>query len=543
MNGWMVGWLLPLALVWPLLVAGAVASRPMRALGLMLAPWAALPALVVALAAPDTVQRLPGVMLGSVLLLDDTGRPFLLATALLWLAAGLLARGAAAEPRFVLLLLLAMTGGIGLALAGDLSLLLAASTLAGYALYGLLAERGCGRVLVLLLVASDLLVFELLLLLASGAGGLELAALRAQWAVAEDQWLLLPLLLMGFGARGLLGVHFWLAPAFAGAPLASRPALVAFMLAAGLLGWLRLLPLGEVQWPAAGGLLQWLGLAAIGYAAIAGLLQARLPAVLAYAAVTLTGLWTCVLGAVLAQPGLAASLGAALPMAAVQSALAMAALLVLATPLPTGRGQELRTATAGIAALLLAAAPLGVAGVLADSGGGPGSGWPLAGIGLLTGRGLYLALRRDLIAVGRGAVGVAAGLTLAALIVAALIVDAGRASDIPIPIPGLLCLLAGWVAGLAFEPVARRLPRLSPGRLPALLGPMPTRALAGVRWFAEERLPSWRDGIQTAVKAARAAAGWRQAAQGIETALRPWATAIALFVLVGLLAAGLARLG
>ena len=125
------------------------------------------------------------------------------------------------------------------------------------------------RVLLVLLVISDLLLFELL---AQAAGGVDFASLRQALASADDRGLMLGLLIAGFGVKtGVVGVHFWLAPAFV---TAVRPALIGVMLGAGLLGWLRLLPLGEIQWTGAGGLLQWLAWVSLGYAVSVGLMQA-----------------------------------------------------------------------------------------------------------------------------------------------------------------------------------------------------------------------------------------------------------------------------
>jgi len=56
-----------------------------------LAPWAALPALLIAVAAPEATLPLPGVLLGASLALDAAGRWVLGGVALLWLIGGWLA--------------------------------------------------------------------------------------------------------------------------------------------------------------------------------------------------------------------------------------------------------------------------------------------------------------------------------------------------------------------------------------------------------------------------------------------------------------------
>ena len=123
---------------------------------------------------PDAKLELPGLMLGASLQLDSTGRVFLLLTSVLWLATGMPARQrvrADTSHALATFVLLAMSGAFAMALAGDGLLFFAAATVAGYALYAALmcgAEAGVrqtANVLVVLLVISDLLVFELLLLL------------------------------------------------------------------------------------------------------------------------------------------------------------------------------------------------------------------------------------------------------------------------------------------------------------------------------------------------------------------------------------------
>jgi len=73
--------ILPILL--PLLIVPLVLFPASRALGLRLAPWTPLAGLILALTAPaDPHLDLPGVLLGTSLGLDDTGRLFLLFTAL-----------------------------------------------------------------------------------------------------------------------------------------------------------------------------------------------------------------------------------------------------------------------------------------------------------------------------------------------------------------------------------------------------------------------------------------------------------------------------
>ena len=173
--------LLLASVAWPLVVVGLLILPALRSVGLVLTPWASIPALALS-AFPNSTLKLPDVMLGGILALDATGRVFLLLMAMLWLASGVLARArlsAAGSNVFAVMLLLTMTGSFGLVLAGDALLFFAAATVAGYSLYGALAyeadtqTRKAGRVLVVLLVLSDLLVFEVLLVLGQAAGAVD----------------------------------------------------------------------------------------------------------------------------------------------------------------------------------------------------------------------------------------------------------------------------------------------------------------------------------------------------------------------------------
>ncbi|MEJ2347447.1 MAG: proton-conducting transporter membrane subunit [Gammaproteobacteria bacterium] len=367
--------LLPV-LVWPLLLAAAASFRATRPLALRLTPWAALPALA-AVAIPNTELQFSGVMLGGALALDAIGRVFLLSMSALWLASGLLARRrlhASDSGPFAVLLLLAMAGGLGMALVGDALWFFAASTLAGYALYGVLMQAGdgttrqAGKLLVIFLVASDLLVFEVLLMLAHSAAGSDFASFRQAFVSAESRTLILGLLVVGFGIKiGLLGVHFWLAPVFTTAAAPLRPALVAYMLGAGLLGGLRLLPIGELNAPVAGDVLRWLAWATLVYAWLVGTLQLQRRSTLAYAAMALGGLWLAVLSAFLHHPGLWTGSATSPASMLVQSGLALAVLLLTATAVEGKQSPTTVQFVFGLrwlAASLLATAPVGIAGVL-----------------------------------------------------------------------------------------------------------------------------------------------------------------------------------
>ncbi|MGB5397051.1 MAG: proton-conducting transporter membrane subunit, partial [Gammaproteobacteria bacterium] len=363
-----------LLVAWPLLLVAGLVFEGSRATLLKLVPWSALPVLVAAAVLATDKLQLPFVMLGSGLVLDASARVFLLLNAGLWLATGLLAgsklRGAGAE-RFAILLLLAMAGSFCLALAADAALFFAASTLTAYSLYAMLAYQAdasaqpANRVLLVLLVVSDLLVFELLLLLGQSAGSVDFTALRQALVNTDNRGLVVALLLFGFGIKtGVLGVHFWLKPVFVSAMPALRPALTGFMFSAGLLGWLRLLPAGELYLLDMGAGLQWLAWATLVYAVVLGMLHVHHRALLAYAAIVLGSLWLVLLGA--AQPSLLVSnaITSTIYATVLQAGFAITALLLAGRCSLLTEAVSLRFLFAGVrwlAVLLLVTAPLGVA--------------------------------------------------------------------------------------------------------------------------------------------------------------------------------------
>ncbi len=554
-----------LVVLWPLLLAGTVSFGTTRPVAMRLVPWAALPALVTAVVLPEIGLRLPGAMLGGSLVLDGTGRVFLLLSATLLLAAGLLARPqlhTSGANRFATLLLLAMAGGFGLALAGDAMLFFAAGTLAGYALYGLLVHdanistQTAVRVLVVLLVLSDLLVFELLLILGQASGSVDFMSLRQALMNTDNRGLVLGLLIVGFGIKaGVVGVHFWLAPVFVNAGMAVRPALISFMLGAGLLGWLRLLPIGDIHWSGAGVVLQWLAWVTLGYAVLAGLLKVHPRAVLACTAIALTGLWVAMLGSALFHPQSWSGMAEGAHAAILQSGFALAALLLLdrraAGNIPKWL-HPLPHAVKWLAALQLVTVPVAVTGFLGKDDGFATMqmSWATAAIAFLVVRGLLLSppsiqgsrdmrISPDVVqqptqAPTETALLAAGGLTAAGFLAAAYNLVGLSPSEFWQP--ALMMLTASLAAWLS---VKQRVPHLPD--LP-LLVPI-SKGLAAVlchgRCLADRRLPLWRDAGLALVRRLWSRVDWWRIIGRIESSFNHWPTALVILVLLGLITAAL----
>ncbi len=307
--------LLLFGLLWPLLLSFMLALKPIRSLTLQLAPWAALPALAASLLVAPSEMRwhLTGVMLGSELGLDATGKLFLLLTALLWTVTGIYARTYFSLPlqrtRFYIFFLLTMAGNFGLILAHDLLSFYLGFALMSFAAYGLVIFNGtpaalrAGRVYIILVVLGELMIFAALVLAAKTSQATTFTAVCANLFSTDNPDLVILLGLIGFGIKaGILGMHVWLPLAHPVAPAPASAVLSGTMIKAGLLGWLRLLPLGEVTLPGWGTSMLILGLMATFYAAGVGLTQREPKTLLAYSSISQMGIMTMAIGLGLLAP-------------------------------------------------------------------------------------------------------------------------------------------------------------------------------------------------------------------------------------------------
>ena len=299
----------------PLLLSLALVFRTTRSVALQLAPWAALPAFVqVVLAPPSGSLHLPWLLLGSTLGIgDNTSRLFLLFTSLLWFLAGLFARTYIAQhpqrTSFYIYYLLAMSGNLGLILAQDMASFYVFFALMSFASYGLVVHERtreamrAGRIYIILVVIGELALFAALVMAMTTTDAIAFEAVRAGLAQTASRNLIITLALIGFGIKaGVLGLHVWLPLAHPVAPTPASAVLSGAMIKAGLLGWLRLLPLGEAA------LLQWgevfmlLGLAAALYGVVVGLTQRDPKTVLAYSSISQMGIVTTAVGLGLTAP-------------------------------------------------------------------------------------------------------------------------------------------------------------------------------------------------------------------------------------------------
>lgn len=578
-QGLVVAWPLVLALALGLCAAGSRRARVADAL----VPWAAAPALALwgwdRLAAPLEALSLPWLLLGVELGLTPTTRPFLMLTALLWLVAGVHARGYLHDDprrgRFERFALVTLAGHLALVLARDVATFYLGFAVMTFAAYGLVVHsrtaeaRRAGRVYVVLAVLGEAALLAGFVLAAQAAGSLALAELPgAVGALAPPlRTLVVVLLFVGFGVKaGALALHVWLPLAHPVAPTPASAVLSGAMIKAGLLGWLQFLPLGAIALPDAGATVAALGLAAAFYAAVAGVAQDDPKTVLAYSSVSQMGLITVPIGAALAD---AAAAPVAIGVATVyalhhgfaKSALFLGVASATDARLPPG----LKLAGLVLPALALAGAPF-TSGALAKTrladaiGGLP---WydrvePLLYLAaicttLLMARFLHLVLARRSIAAGEAAHELpwrAHGAWLAAVGIAAAAGWTLAPAVAALPAPGALWsaawpVLAGTALATMAIAVAGRAPaprwttwRVLPGDLLAPVtraGPALARALRTAGERPWERLArGW----------ARVESGWWELRRRLtllvvraERRARATASAMSLVVLLALLAA------
>lgn len=371
----MAGVSLLVALLAPLVLAVLVLAPATRAAALRLAPWAPLPALGLALVAHDPFSiEWPGVLLGTTLGLDATGRVFLLFTALVWLLAGVFARGwlrsDAQAARFWACFLAAETGNLGVCLALDAGSFYLLFALMTFAAYGLVVHNGsaealrAGRVYLTMAVLGEAALVAGLLLAAVAAGSHRFDALATASLSAPAA----ALLIAGFGIKvGVPLLHMWLPLAHPVAPVPASAVLSGVMLKAGLLGWLRCLPLGTHALPEAGLVLMLGGLAAMLLGVAAGLMQRNPKVLLAYSSISQMGYLALGVGAALAAPATWPLLAPALGLYALHHALAKSSLFLGVGLVRVHGATPARLAALALPALALAGAPL-TSGVLAKAG-------------------------------------------------------------------------------------------------------------------------------------------------------------------------------
>ena len=373
--------LVPLTVVAVIATAGVLPrhiAAAVRRTAALSAPVAVVPAGLLAVFGAGNSLDVPWLLFGAQLAVDTVARPLLLIAALLY-GGGLLAltwlklrdteRGHGALTAFMLM---SFIGNIGTYLAADAVSFYLFFALMSFSAAGLVVHyhsaqaHRATRVYLVMSVLSETAILAALMLTVH-AGGMALANAPRAIATGDHLVLTVVLLIVGLGVKaGLVPLHVWLPLAHPAAPPAASAVLSGAMVKAGMVGWLRFLPLGHQE--RAVELLGWLllSLALIGafLAVIVGVLQNDPKVVLAYSTISQMGFITAVLAAGLMEPELAPYVTAAAVVYAVHHGLAKGALF-LGVPVVKHYG---RGVTGAVVAVGMIGAGLAVAGAPLTSG-------------------------------------------------------------------------------------------------------------------------------------------------------------------------------
>jgi multicomponent Na+:H+ antiporter subunit A len=506
---------------------------------------APVPALAAALLTPaGATLVLPEPPFRVTLALDVPGAMLLGVAGLLWIVAGAYAsthlRGDPNAGRFAEWWLLTLTGSLGVFIAADLVSFYLTYSVVSLAAYGLIVHAGtpggrrAGIIYVALAVLGEAFLLMAFVFMASATPDHSLLIRDAVAALPGSPWrdTVLALLILGFGLKiGLVPLHVWMPLAYTAAPIPAAAVLSGAAVKAGVIGFIRFLPLGAAM-PEWGEALAAAGLFSAFYGVLVGITQENPKTVLAYSSVSQMGLLAAALGIGLATGDAGAALGVSFSAA---HHILVKGGLFLALGAAATAGPRLWQ-------VLIPAAVLAL-----SLGGLPLTGGALA----------KLAVKVQL---GDGVVGTlatlsAAGSTLLMLhFLRRLLETAPRDFGAPPPAgymwPWLIMAFAAvavpWALYLTAEG-GTLLQALAPGTLYAALWPVLLGGVLAVGlWPWGPRLPRVPEGDVVVVgeTAMRATVTWGEAVERADRYLRQWPVAsLSLLVLVIILGAAMLAWG
>jgi formate hydrogenlyase subunit 3/multisubunit Na+/H+ antiporter MnhD subunit len=267
-------------------------------------PLAPLPALIVTSTVPlGLVVEVPWFFMGGLMGLDETGRLFLGVTSFIWLLSALSGRNRRFSDqqayRFNGFFLAAMTGNFGLILAQGMLGFYLFFALMSFAAYGLVVHQSseishkAGLTYLILVIVGEIAIFLAILLIADSADSLAFKDIGG----GTIKPITLALLYIGFGVKiGALPLHSWMPLAYQASHPSAASALAGAMINAGILGWLRFLPIGQVSHPEGAQVFIALGSLAALYGVFSGLLRKKAGSILACSSISQMGLLTVIFG-------------------------------------------------------------------------------------------------------------------------------------------------------------------------------------------------------------------------------------------------------
>jgi formate hydrogenlyase subunit 3/multisubunit Na+/H+ antiporter MnhD subunit len=303
------------------MLLACVAQRARERMPRLLA-LAPVPGLAAALLVPEGVLLvLPEPPFRMTLALDAAGAMLLGAAALLWIIAGAYGsahlRGDPNAGRFVEWWLLTLTGSLGVFIAADLVTFYLTYSVVSLAAWGLIvhdgatAGRRAGIIYVALAVLGEAFLLMAFVFMATATPDGSLLIRDAVAALPTSPWrsAAMALLILGFGLKiGLVPGHVWMPLAYTAAPIPAAAALSGAAVKAGVIGFIRFLPLGAAM-PRWGEAMAAAGLFSAFYGVLVGITQQNPKTVLAYSSVSQMGLLAAALGIGLAAGDSGAALG------------------------------------------------------------------------------------------------------------------------------------------------------------------------------------------------------------------------------------------
>ena len=195
---------------------------------------------------------IPWLLLGVHLQLDAIGQLFLLVSAFIWFVVSVFIlridrQQSKVASIYRVFFLTAMGGNLLLILAADMVTFYVGFALMGFSAYPLVLRRSqlarhAGRIYLAFTLVGELALFSAMVILFNSAGSFVFSDM-AQGPIPP---VAMALLLFGFGIKvALPGLHSWLPMVYSTAPLITVAVLSGPMMKAGLLGWLRFIPVGQ----------------------------------------------------------------------------------------------------------------------------------------------------------------------------------------------------------------------------------------------------------------------------------------------------------
>ncbi|WP_217616726.1 proton-conducting transporter membrane subunit [Cellulomonas sp. GbtcB1] len=361
---WLGALVLPASLAAVLLARGGDRRRTAAAAPFALLPLAALAVLGTGAGAGT------GSGTGGLVLVDALSRPLVLVATVLYAAALVVTArsGAPGALRLTALLLLCGSGNALALLAADVRTLVAGClvTTVAVALMARLPAggpaRSAARLHLALAVTSDAALVAAAVLVV-GAGGVRLADVPAVVATSPVLVPVVALTLVAFGIRAAtFPLHGWLPLVESTVAIPVGAVLSGTVVKVGLVGLLRMLPLGETALPGWGTALVVVGLAGGLLAVVPGVLNDDAEVSLGYSTVGQMGFITVLVGVALAIPELARACALSAVVYAVHHGMAKGG-VVLSVQIwqrhGGGRLRPLVLAGAAVLALAVVGAPFG----------------------------------------------------------------------------------------------------------------------------------------------------------------------------------------